>query len=206
MTPPVEAVLFDVGGVLVEVTGVGTLGAWMDTDHSDEEVWHLWLHSAAVRAFETGTIGPAEFADRLVGELGLRVAPEEFLSGFGSWVPGPFPGARELVLSLAPHLSRATLSNSNPLHWPRIVGDMGLGSCFDAHFVSHLTRRIKPDREAFEHAVGELGCEPAAVVFVDDNQVNVDAALSVGLRAHRSRGPAEAGRVLGAYGLLRPLV
>jgi putative hydrolase of the HAD superfamily len=79
---------------------------------------------------------------------------------------------------------------------------MGLCRCFDSHFVSHLTGRIKPDPEAFEHAIGTLGCRGEAIVFVDDNQLNADAARRPGIRAHRTRGAAEARSVLPEYGLL----
>jgi HAD superfamily hydrolase (TIGR01509 family) len=82
------------------------------------------------------------------------------------------------------------------------MDDMGLGSCFDSHFVSHLTGRIKPDAEAFEHAIETLGCAPEAIVFLDDNQINVDAARRHGIRAHRARGASEARHFLMGYRIL----
>ncbi len=81
------------------------------------------------------------------------------------------------------------LSNSNALHWPRVMGDMGLGPAFDRHFVSHLTGRIKPDADAFEHVVDSLGCMPAQVLFLDDNSLNVEAAQSFGMHAIRVGTP-----------------
>jgi FMN phosphatase YigB (HAD superfamily) len=30
---------------------------------------------------------------------------------------------------------------------------------FDHHFASHLTGKIKPDEEAFQHVLAALGCE-----------------------------------------------
>lgn len=198
-----EAVLFDVGGVLVQVSGVDTLREWMGGTPSDEEIWSLWLRSPAVRAFESGRIGDAAFAESLIAELRLPVGPRELLDKFAGWVPGLFPGALELVEDVVSGVRRGTLSNSNALHWPRIMNEIGLGRWFDRHFVSHLTGRIKPDREAFEYAIGELGCRPDAIVFVDDNQANVDAARRAGILAHRTRGALEARAVLRERGLLR---
>src|SRR5258705_485298 len=83
---------------------------------------------------------------------------------------------------------RAILSNSNALHWPRVLGEMRLGAAFDSHFVSHLTGRIKPDSDAFEHVVDSLGCLPAQVLFLDDNALNVEAAQRFGMHAIRVCG------------------
>jgi putative hydrolase of the HAD superfamily len=198
----VEAVLFDVGGVLVRLTGVERLREWTDPGHADEDIWSLWLHSASVRAFEAGQIDPPEFARRLIAEMNLPVSPAELLDEFVRWIPGLFPETVALLEDVADGIHRATLSNSNPLHWPRIMDGMGLGAYFDSHFVSHVTGRTKPDADAFEHALEMLGCHPEAVLFVDDNQLNVDAALRVGIRAHRTLGAGEAREVLGRYGVL----
>ena len=62
---------------------------------------------------------------------------------------------------------------------------------FDHHFASHLIDRIKPDHDAFEHVASTLGIEPGAILFVDDNQINVDAARAFGMQAQRCLGPGE---------------
>jgi glucose-1-phosphatase len=97
---------------------------------------------------------------------------------------------------------RAVLSNSNALHWPRVRDDMGFGPAFDSHFVSHLTGRIKPDADAFEHVLDSLGCRPGQVLFLDDNLLNVEASQSLGMNAVRVRGIAEAERVLTGLGII----
>lgn len=200
--PAVAAVLFDVGGVLVQVAGVERLRRWKGFHLSDDAIWRLWLGSDAVRAFESGRINEQVFAARLIAELELPMGPKDLIREFVEWVPAPFPGAHELLDDIAPGIQRGTLSNSNALHWPHIMEGMGLGTCFDTHFVSHLTGWVKPDSEAFEHAVAELGCPPDSIVFMDDNQINVDAAQRSGIRAYRTRGTREARSLLARLGLL----
>ena len=94
------------------------------------------------------------------------------------------------------------LSNSNALHWPRVLNEMGLGPAFDRHFVSHLTGRIKPDMEAFEHVVDALRCMPGHVLFFDDNLLNVEAAQRSGMHAIRVRGATEVQRALISLGII----
>jgi len=97
---------------------------------------------------------------------------------------------------------RALLSNSNALHWPRMLGDMGLGAAFEHRFASHLTGKIKPDQSAFEDVIATLGCAPHQVLFLDDNRLNIDAAKSLGMHAVRVVGPAEAQRALAEFGII----
>ena len=200
---PVRVVLFDVGGVLVQLSGVATVLGWVADRWTPAELWHRWLHSPAVRAFETGRCDAESFAADLVCELDLGVAPALFLESFAAWPTGLYPGTRELIARIPGHITRALLSNSNALHWPRVEDEFGLGALFEHRFVSHLTGRIKPDPDAFEHVVRSLGCDPASVFFLDDNLLNVEAAQAVGMQGALVRGITEAEQALRQASVLR---
>lgn len=199
---PIRVVLFDVGGVLVQLSGVATVMSWVADRWSPADVWHRWLRSPAVRAFETGRTDADTFAADLVAELELGVEPALFLESFAGWPTGLYPGTHELIARIPPHFTRALLSNSNSLHWPRVLDEFGLGALFEHQFVSHLTGRIKPDRDAFEHVVSSLGCDAASVFFLDDNLVNVEAARDVGMQAALVSGIEGAEHALRHAGIL----
>jgi putative hydrolase of the HAD superfamily len=97
---------------------------------------------------------------------------------------------------------RALLSNSNTLHWTRVVDELQLGPAFDHHFVSHLTGRIKPDVDAFEQVVTSLNCRPEQVLFLDDNTLNIDAARHFGMQAVRVQGIEETKSALTDRGVI----
>jgi len=201
--PKIEVVLFDLGGVLVELTGVPTMLGWLGNRITADELWRHWLTSPTVRDFERGRLAADLFATQIIAEMSLKVAPEEFLATFTSWIAGLYPGALELVASLPADVVRATLANTSVLHWPRLMNDLGLESKFHHHFPSHLTGRIKPDQEAFQHVLESLGCRADAVLFLDDNRLNIETATSMGIRAAHARGPGEARQALMAAGLLK---
>ena len=197
-----RVILFDVGGVLVELGGVEALLGWMGPTVSVEQLWPIWLRSPSVRAFETGRIEPMEFALGILAELKLDVAPQRFLESFAAWPTQPFPGALELIASIPARYQRALLSNSNTLHWPRVIDGMDFRSRFEHRFSSHLTGKIKPDAEAFEHVVETLGCQPAEVLFLDDNLLNVQAARSIGMQSQRVQGVEQARSALQGAGIV----
>jgi putative hydrolase of the HAD superfamily len=187
-----EVVLFDLGGVVVELAGVPTFRGWCEDQPSDDEIWERWLRSPAVRRFETGVSDPIEFATCIVDEFSLSVEPADFLEAFAAWPRGPFPGALELVGDVRTRHRVACLSNCNEVHWPRFLGEMRLAESFDHCFSSHELGVLKPDRDVFERVVDHLNCRADAILFLDDNQLNVDGARSAGLKAARVRGPIEA--------------
>jgi HAD superfamily hydrolase (TIGR01509 family) len=205
MSPPpdrIRLLLFDVGGVLVELKGVGVILDWLANSITVDELWYRWLHSPAVRQFETGQIDQALFATRVIEEFDLPVSEQLFLESFAGWASRLYPGTLELLARIPASYQRALLSNSNALHWPRVMDEMGLRPAFHHHFVSFVTGRIKPDPDAFEHVLDTLGIPASQILFFDDNRLNVETAERLGLHARLVRGIEETGRALADAGIL----
>lgn len=196
-----EYVLFDLGGVIVELGGVGSM---MDLAGigSDDEVWRRWLSCPWVRKFERGWCSIDEFAAGMVDEWALPVEPDEFLALFSAWPRGVFDGAEELVNAVRERVSVGCLSNTNEVHWNDQRDRWGLGAMFDVHFLSHELGLVKPDRELFEHVTGALEVAPDQVLFLDDNTINVDGARAAGLVASHVRGVDQARAALASHGVL----
>ncbi len=192
-----DVVLFDLGGVLVDLSG---LDSFLDRHAIDrDEFWQRWLGMGAVGEFERGACSVDEFAATFLAQFGLAIGPEQFLAEFSQWPGGLLPGAAELVNAVP--LRTASLSNTNQLHWEAFTRDELL-TLFDDHFPSFRLGLAKPSPAIFERVVELLAVPADRVVFLDDNQVNVDAAAGVGLVAHRALGPAQARGVLRALGVL----
>lgn len=198
---PFDAILFDLGGVLIELAGVEQMLAWSPGIDTTEELWRRWLHSPAVRRFEVGAATGEEFAAEIVDEFGLPVTPTEFLAAFEHWPRSLYPGVTELLAILAPHYRLASVSNTNALHWERVEREWSLPERFHANFPSHEVGRLKPDADYFLHVVAALGFEPARILFVDDNRINVEAAAALGITAQHVRNFAALEPTLAALGV-----
>lgn len=198
----IRVVLFDVGGVLVELVGTPMLLSWAGIELSPDDVWEKWLTSPAVRAFEIGKISASEFAVRLIREMKLAVEPDELLEQFVKWPRDLYPETLELINSIPERYIKATLSNCNCLHWPRIMNEMGLGEMFDFHFASHLTGKIKPDEDAFLQVIHGIGCSSSEILYLDDNRLNTEAAERLGIVAVQVKGAKQATDVLFEAGII----
>jgi glucose-1-phosphatase len=192
----IDAILFDLGGVIVELSGVEQMLAWSTGVADTDELWRRWLHSPSVRRFERGVTSAETFAAEAVAEFACPVAPDSFLEAFRRWPRALLPGATDLLVELAPRYRLASVSNTNALHWERFCGQWGLDRHFHHNFPSFAVGRLKPDADYFEHVLGELGLPASNVLFVDDNAINVDGAARLGIVARRVAGPADVRAVL----------
>ncbi|MGB9344602.1 MAG: HAD family phosphatase [Ilumatobacteraceae bacterium] len=190
-----RVVLFDLGGVIVDLGGLEDFLDRHDLDPS--EFWPAWLELGAGHRFESGQSTPDEFARAFLEQFDVDLSPEMFLEEFAAWPSGLLPGAAELVDELrSAGITTATLSNTNPIHWASPFNQTVIVPMFDRHFPSFELGLAKPVPAIFELVVEMLTGDPGEITFLDDNQVNVEAARRVGLAAFHVRGPAEARRAL----------
>jgi putative hydrolase of the HAD superfamily len=199
--PPIEAVLFDMGGVLVEL-GPFDEALGLSNEMTSEEFWATWLASPAVRDLESGRCSVQRFADELVIEFGLGHTQGELIEHFTNIPLGLFPGATELVASVPNHLVTGVLSNTNPIHWEGQQDAETIRSLCQRHYLSYELGMTKPDRDIFDHVVGDLGIEPARILFLDDSPSNVDGARDAGLMSEVVKGPEAGTKVLQRYGVI----
>jgi epoxide hydrolase-like predicted phosphatase len=187
---PFDAIVFDLGGVLIELGGVTRMLELLNHRVTVEELWTLWLSSPSVREFETGLMDADNFALRLLAEFQLSISPAQFIAEFTAWPKGLYPGTIDLLQALGQQYTVACLTNTNALHWPRICDEMGLQPHFAMHFASHLIGLLKPDRAIFQHIIDRLGYAPERILFLDDTALNVESARSLGISAYHVAGLA----------------
>jgi HAD superfamily hydrolase (TIGR01509 family) len=196
----IEVVLFDLGGVLVDIGGIGDLGAFAG-ESSEDELWRRWLACPWVRRFERGHCDADSFSRGMVDSWSMPIEPEVFLEAFASWPRGLLPGARELVRSISTTSRVGCLSNTNAIHADRHWTEFGIADLFEERFLSHEMGLVKPDRAAFEYVVEALECPAERILFLDDNQINVEGARAAGLRSERAQGIDDARSILASIGL-----
>ena len=201
MNPPdIQCVVFDLGGVLVELDGPPVSPE--QTDLSEAEIWELWLRSKAVRRFESGACDHVEFANHLIQEFGLQVLPDRLLEEFEQWPIGFYPESASIIEKLHGTIGLACLSNTNDLHWQRFKSESPIYDLMDHLFFSFELGIMKPDREIYEAVQTKLALQPYQILFLDDNQMNVEAARALGWHSEATRGPSEVAACLKQYQLL----
>ena len=208
-TAVIRGVVFDLGGVLIQLDHA-RLG--LDVDRA---AWHHWLleHPVA-RAWETGGCSFDAFAKAVLAEFGSgsgldvsNLDAEALAQRLQDWVLTPGPETPALVAALRPGVRAYCLSNNNPLHWERL-SKLGVGEWFSETVLSYQVGVAKPDPAIYAElearvALSEEALRGGALLFLDDNPMNVRAALDRGWQAEHVVGLKQARLALKARGLLR---
>ncbi len=181
--------LFDLGGVLVELAGGVVFMEWLDEAMTPEAFHDRWLHSHAVRLYESGKIAQKEFAQSAIAEFGFKAGEAQFLDALYHFPKAPFEGIIPLLENLGTTYDIGCLSNTNASHWERMCNEFKLDRLIPVCLLSYKTGLMKPDAEAFLYAASVIGRPPSEILYFDDNAANVRAAARIGFSAHCVTGP-----------------
>lgn len=202
MAVPVRALLFDLGGVLVDIDFSRALRAWQaHTSLSVDELAKAFCFDPAYERHERGQISSAEYFSHLSNTLKLSAPHEEIEAGWNSIFRGEIAETLLLVEQASRRLPCYAFTNTNASHmrtwkalYPRV------GATFERIFASHEMGMRKPERKAFDFICRSLRCEPGPILFFDDLAENVQAAQEAGLQAILVRSPEDVRSALRAAG------
>ena len=194
----VEAIVYDMGNVLVEIDFAWVIARWAAlAGVAPESLARRFSHGPAYQAHERGEIGAAAYYASLRAELGVDLDDAALEDGWNAVFGSPIEPTIALVHEVAPRLPQYLFSNTNAVHhahWSRLYeGKLGpiLG-----HFVSHRIGKRKPEPASFEHVAREIGVPIERVLFFDDLPANVEGARAAGMQAVVVRSPADVAAAL----------
>ena len=197
----IEVVLFDIGGVVVDVNDFTKL--LTGSGITDTESFHeRWLMCPAVRSFESGRCDVATFAASTIEDLNLEITPGAFLDAFNRWPRGVFPGIKNLIRETRDAVTVGCLSNTNTLHWNAFIPHLEPETLFHHQFLSFEIGLLKPDAEIYAHASQVIGVAPGNILFLDDNRLNIEAAREAGYCAELVSSVAESRNALQCHEVL----
>lgn len=185
---PVSVLLFDLGGVLVDYSGLEDLQPLLPEPMAQVDLLARWSACPHSLAYGAGQLTTDEFVARFRRDWGIALEPAPFLEAWDSWVRGWLPGAEALLDDLRPRFRLAALSNSNAAHWDRLAR-LGMLDAFDLALGSHQVGLRKPDPAIYSEALRRLDVPADVVLFFDDSRANVEAARALGMRATQVDGP-----------------
>ena len=181
----VEAVVFDLGGVLLEIDFGRVFAAWAEyAGVSPEVIRARYRMDAAYEQHERGEISARQYFSSLRDSLGISLSDAQFEAGWNEVVRGEIPGVAALIAQAAQRLPLYVFSNTNAMHYAHWgPSHAGLLKRFRRLFMSHEMGLRKPEARAFEHIAAEIGVRLPKLLFFDDTAENVHAALALGMQA-----------------------
>lgn len=181
----VKVLLFDLGGVVLNISFANGLEAWSayaDTDSAVLKTRFKLDHF--YEQHECGEITASEYFETLRQSLGIHLTDEQFTEGWNAIALGEVPEIRTLLQRAKLRFPLYAFSNTNFTHLEYLTNHyadvLGL---FEKLFASCEMGKRKPTLEAFEAVVSEVGVHPKEILFFDDLLENVEGAKAAGLQA-----------------------
>lgn len=204
--PPTRAVLFDLGGVLLQTDFKRALATW--APHSrlpPERLRELFAVDEPFRHHETGRLDDEGYFAHLRQSLVLDCDLAQVRAGFDAILVREIAEAVELLEAIRTRVPCYAISNTNRSHVAHIARAFpGFLSRFARVFVSHEIGHRKPQPEAFDHVLRAIGAPAPEVLLFDDLEPNVEAAAAMGLQVVLVKGPEDVRGALVARGLVDP--
>jgi HAD superfamily hydrolase (TIGR01509 family) len=198
MSEPVEALVFDLGGVFVDIDFQRAIARWAaHAGCAPAQIAGRFSHDLAYERHERNEIAIGEYFASLRSTLGVALTDAQFLDGWNAIFGEVIPGFADVLAQAAARLPTYAFTNTNPAHeafWSvRFANDL---RPFRKIFVSSTIGRRKPEREAFAYVVREIGVPVSRILFFDDALANVEGARAAGLQAVHVRGNADVAAAL----------
>jgi epoxide hydrolase-like predicted phosphatase len=181
-TAPIQAVIFDMGGVLLRTRNRASRERLATRYHKtyDEINSLVFDHETAVRA-TVGEITEAEHwqeVGRILGIDGQEL--KDFEDTF--WADDAFDyDLLAFIRSLRPAVKTALLSNAWDGARESVNGKYHFLDAFDDVIFSAEIHQAKPDPRIYQLALQRLGVAPSQAIFVDDFSQNINAANALGI-------------------------
>ncbi|MCA0244031.1 MAG: HAD-IA family hydrolase [Proteobacteria bacterium] len=201
-----KALLFDLGGVLVDIDFSCALDAWAPYSAlSPEDLRQRFRHDTPYERHERGEIPAAAYFGHLAQTLQLTASLEQIERGWNAIFVGEILQTRKRVEAMRGVLPCYAFTNTNASHmaawsrlFPAVVG------AFDRIFASHELGLRKPERAAFDRICDLTDTPAASILFFDDLAENVLAAEDAGLQGVLVKSPEDVAAALLALGYTLP--
>ena len=199
-----EAVVFDLGGVLIDWDPRYLYRSIFD---GDEAAMERFLAEVATPAWNAELDAGRTWRDAVETLIAIHPDRRDLIIAYDErWAEmlgGPIEETVDVLADLrGTGIRLAALSNWSAEKFPIARKRYRFLDWFETVVVSGEVGIAKPDPQIVRHLLERTGLAPAATVYVDDVPANVSVAADLGMTALRFTGPASLRRDLEALGLL----
>ena len=203
---PTKAVVFDLGGVLIDWDPRYLYRKLLDDEAAVEE----FLATVCTPAWNAEQDRGRPFAEGVAELVERHPAHAAAITAYHERWPEMLGGAVDDTVEVLAELRAAGVPVYALTNWSAETFGVARErfeflEWFDGVLVSGEERMIKPDPAIFRLLLDRFGLDPEATFYVDDSEQNVAAADRLGFDAVRFTTPAQLRRDLVARRLLAPV-
>jgi 2-haloacid dehalogenase len=201
--PHISAVVFDLGGVLIDWDPRYLYRKLMPADEVEP-----FLEEIGFREWNHAQDAGGTWDEAVETLAALHPGRRDLIAAFPSRFPETFGGPIAASVALLDELHRAgttrllALTNWSSGTFPHALATFDFLDRFEGIVVSGVEKVAKPDPVLFRILLDRFALVPQETVFIDDAPANVEAADQLGLIALQFTDPAGLRADLSRLGLL----
>ena len=184
----IEAIIFDLGGVILDIDYNRTVWAFQDLGFERfDALYSKMRQSGLFDQLEKGEIDKSAFVESLQKEIPNRTK-DEIVNAWNAIILDFPVGRLDYVQKLRSKVPCYLLSNTNEIHLAyfnqllnRAKKLQSIHECFDQAYLSHEIHARKPEHDAWQIIIDEHGLIPQKTLFIDDSPQHIDAANQLAL-------------------------
>ncbi|MGQ9847652.1 MAG: HAD family hydrolase [Bacteroidales bacterium] len=192
MLSGIKNIIFDFGGVIINIDPKRTISAFKDLKfYQAEKLFSDVSTTNFLNKYELGLISDSEFITYIKQHCALETQTHQIIQAWNAMLLD-IPRKRiNLLKNLRKHFNIYLLSNTNHLHYTHFVvdfekatGGIKFNDFFKKAYFSFEIKMRKPGIEIFKHVIDDQSLVPSETLFIDDNIENIDSAKLLNLKTH----------------------
>ncbi len=187
----VECILFDLGGVIINIDWKLSVYAFSElTGNSFEELNRLMRREELVQKIETGEMNPEDFRNWFKNYFQTDFHNLKIDKAWNAMLLDIPQERVKIIENLRKNYQVMCLSNTNDIHIKELNKRLlnvskykNLEVLMDKTYYSHNLKTRKPDPQAWKIILDENQFSPESVLYFDDNETNHQIALEMGINS-----------------------
>jgi glucose-1-phosphatase len=184
-----EALILDLGGVLIEVNYQKTTDAFAQLGIANfNTLFNQHKASTLFEALETGEISEINFLDALRTATSVSLSNQAIINAWNAMLGNFWPNRIAWVQKIAQKIPVYLYSNTNAIHYQAFTElfsanfKSNLNDLFTEAWYSHLVQLRKPYAASYKILIEKANLTASATLFIDDTLVNIHGANEAGLQ------------------------
>lgn len=189
MTPNINAIIFDLGKVIVETDLDKTLSAFKAMQNNSDVETRNFFEYELFHQFELGQLSQNDFFQKVKEKLSLNGEIDIIEKAWNSMILGIPQKNIRLLQNLKKNYPTFALSNTNSSHATILNAQLqehhqinSIHDLFHKVYFSYELKLGKPDKKIFEYVLADLNLTPEQTLFIDDNKDNIRTSKHMGFQ------------------------
>jgi putative hydrolase of the HAD superfamily len=186
----IKGIIFDIGGVIVEVRIKSFLEHFVkQSGYSKEQLYNMIVMGGEWDKFEKGLMTEEELKLKIEKEHGIKPSLMEKMADDWRRTLRPIPETIEIVKKLKGRFKLFALSNVDKITTEECFDRFSFYQHFEGVILSWKVHMRKPEKQIYRLALKQMELKPEETVFIDNFPPNLPTPKAMGIHTILFKDP-----------------